>query len=167
MRNDIMPAESRDEWATLLSGALNGSRRVDDAAVERAEKALASFDFERVVTRAYVLAGLRRDLNTQSKSESIALVAYNGSHVEKTMRVGVKRRRLDGSLEHQQALYEEMTWAELRVHLDAIEKLLGSLDVRAHAASALLALEQQFPNSIGPEDACRQLGMTVKEFLAA
>jgi hypothetical protein len=166
MRNDIMPGEARDEWTSLLSGALNGSRRVDDAAVDRAERALSSFSFERIVTRAYVLAGLRRDLNAHSKSESIALVAYNGSHIEKTMRVGARRRRLDGSMESQQVLYHEMTWAELRIHLDAINKLIGSLDVRAHAANALLALEQQFPNSVGPEDACRQLGMTVEEFLA-
>ena len=164
---ESIPAEGRAAWHELLSAALNGSRDVNDAAVARAEVALTRYEYERAVVRSYTRAGLRRDLNNISKAESVALVAHNGSHVAKTTRLGTRRRRDDGTYESQQVLIHDMTWEELGNWLLMIETQIGALLVNQAMAKKLLILREEYPESIGPKDACVAKGTTIEEYLAA
>lgn len=164
--SDVMSPKDRQEWSDLLSAALNGSRRVDTAAVDRAEKALSAFPFWRIITRQYVRAGLRKALNDISKTESISMVSYNGALIAKTTRKGVRRRLADGSLEHQQVLWHELSWVELEQWLSTITGQLSAALVNQDSARRLLTLRDDFPESYGPGEACTALGTTVEAFLA-
>lgn len=172
MKMDMLSPEERNEWDTLLGDALNGSRTVDDAAVTRAESMLADAQqahqpWASVIVRSLILRGLRAALNAKSKSESVALVSYNGTHVAKTTRLGTKRRRHDGSLESQQVLLHEMSWDELGAWLNMIKSQISSLLVNESMAQRLMPLRDRFPDTFGPREACDLLGMTVDEYLAA
>lgn len=162
-----MTLETPREWQEILSGALNGSRRVDDAAVHRAEDALAEYPDARLVERAYVLGGIRRDMNKISKREAVVLVNHNGTGVTKSIRLGVPRRREDGTREAQQVLIHEMTWGELANWLAMIQTNISALIVNEAMASRLLELRDQYPDTVGPAEACERMGTTIEGFLAA
>jgi len=162
-----MSMETPRGWQEILSGALNGSRRVDDAAVARAERELVDYSESRAVERAYVVQGIRRDMNKISKSEAMTLVNHNGTGVVKSIRLGTRRRRTDGSQEAQQVLIHEMTWDELQNWLVMIRAQVSALLVNDAMAEKLLSLRDQYPDTVGPAEACEQAGTSIEAFLAA
>lgn len=155
---------------SLLSDALNGSRRVDAEAVDRAEIALADAEqahreWARHVVRSMIREGLRRRLTTLTKAEGVVLMAHDGKPVATTTRIGVKRRRSDGSTEHQIEALSVVTWPQLEEYLAMIEAQIAAGLVNREKANRLLSLRARFPESTGPADACSRLGMTVEDFL--
>ena len=167
---EFLSSDEREEWAKLLSDALNGSRTVDDAAMQRAERYLADAEqahrpWVRIVVRSFIIAGLRNALTRLAKRESVVLMAYNGQPVATTTRIGTKQRRPDGRVEHQISALSVVTWAQLEEWLDMIEQQLAAGLVNQEKGRRLLALRERFPDSIGPGEACGRLGLTIAEYL--
>jgi hypothetical protein len=162
--------EERGEWSKLLSDALNGSRRVDAAAIDRAELAVREAERKRLpwvglVLRAILREGLRKRLSRLSKSEAVVLMANNGSPVATTTRIGVRRRRSGGVSEPTLEALSVVTWEQVEAWLTMIESQVAAALVNRAKAAKLLTLHKRFPDSIGPGDACEQLGTTVEAFL--
>lgn len=170
MADDFLSPEDREQWNALLDASLNGSRRVDERAVDRAEVQLAGAEdaqrpWARVVTRRFIRSGLRKLLSERAKAEAVVLMDYNGKPVETTMRVGVRRRTDEGKRESTLPLLSEISWPQLDEWLTMIETQLSAALVNRTKARRLLALREQFPDTAGPADACQRLGCTVEEFL--
>lgn len=170
-----MTDEECQEWEAMLAEAHG-----DASNGGKATKAMASIlrrlllDAEQAGRRwaASVLDdatvdGLHAMLKKSLKSKSVVPVSYDGRVIGKPMRVGVRRKRADGTKQWQQALIHDLTWDELAEHLRMINEMIGGLLVNQAVARRLFTLREQFPQTAGPAEACSQLGMTVDEFLAS
>lgn len=167
-----MSPDDRDEWEDLLEAALNGSRRADQAAVDRAVKALvaaerAGRNWPAMLKERMVRDSLRRALLGHAKAEAMVLVDYRGRAVAKTSRRGVLTRLPDGSREYQQKLWEHMSWDEFSAWSEMNESQISGLLVTRTAAKKLAALRTLAPESTGPGDAARQLGTSIEAVLSA
>lgn len=136
-----------------LAGALDGAARAGRAWADAVRDRLVRDD-------------LRGHLKTRAKAAAVALVAYDGRVVARTVRVGVRRRAAAGPAHWQQALLEDLTWAELADFLAMVRSQIGSLLVNQAMAGRLLALRADHPGTRGPAQACAALGTTVEAFLA-
>jgi hypothetical protein len=168
--SEYLSPEERVEWNALLSDALNGSRRVDDDAIDRAERMLSDAEqahrsWVGIVTRGIIRSGLRGHLSQISKAEHVVLMAHNGSVVSTTTQLGVKRRRSDGSVERQLEALSVISWAQLEEWLSLIEAQIDAGLVNRAKANRLLALRSQFPDTVGPAEACERMGVTVEQYL--
>lgn len=167
-----MSPEERAEYQTLLAEVLGDSHEVDADMVGRyrellidasnAQRAWADF-----VLDAAQLDGLRNDLKRKVKRESIALVDYHGKPVGVATRVGVPKRASSGKSRYVQTLFSAVSWDELAEWLDMINGQIQTLLINRHVAQRLIGLREQFPDTLGPGEACGRLGTTVEQFLAA
>jgi hypothetical protein len=155
------------DWDEVLSESLNGTRVVNDAAIDRAESALAEFDLARIVERIYIRNGIRNDLKRITKNENRVLVNYNGTGHSKAAMLGTRRRQDDGTIVYQTEAIHVMSWAQLEEWRQQRSSQVDTERINVHMANTLLSLRDQFPDSLGPADACELLGVTVEEFLAA
>ena len=161
--------DERKAWADLLDRALNGSRRADAAAVDRAMAALRDCDepWAAVVRERMLHEGTRRALVTCAKSEAMVLVAHNGQVLAKTSRRGVVTVAADGRSEHQQMLWQEMSWEQFETWHRLNESQIGGLLANRTASRKLAALRDLVPDSIGPGDAASKLGTSLDAVLAS
>ena len=108
--------EERDEFRSLMSEALNGSRQPDASAVARAMDAMEAAD------RAGRMAGRSEassDPSTPPKptqAHRLKRSRWSGRlqrsiRTEDSQTVGSKRR-IDGTTHRQQSLWTDMTWEE-------------------------------------------------------
>lgn len=111
--------------------------------------------------------GLWAVLKDRLKAESVVLVNHNGRVIGKSTRVGSRSRKPDGTEVWAQPLIHEMTWAQVEQWLARTLVAVSSLLVNKKMADRLLSLRDQFPESVGPADACAQLGTSVDDYLAA
>lgn len=111
--------------------------------------------------------GLWSTFKNAMKAESVALVSHDGQVIAKATRVGTKRRNDDGTEGWQQSLLHDMSWSQVEQWLDQTIRQIGALFVNRGMAERLLDLRDQFPDSVGPADACARLGVSVDAFLAA
>lgn len=170
MNEKYMSIEERAEYATLVDEVLNGDRTVDDGKVQRYRNGLvdavkAQRAWAEMVLLQAQMDGLRKDLKQKSKDEAVAIVAYDGRLVGKTMRAGRRRRDDQGRVTFQQALLQDFSWNELTEWLDMISAQIGALLVNKHIADRLLTLREKFPETHGPAEACALLGTTVETYL--
>jgi hypothetical protein len=168
MPKEYLSPEERAERDAALDAALGGGK-VDDNAVTRAETTLYHAEstgryWARYVSRTLIRSGLRRLLNERAKAESVVLMPYAGNSVTTTTRLGIRRRTVDGVRSHQLALIQDMTWTELEDWLTMVEMQIAAGMVNRAKATRLLTLREQFPDTIGPGDACQRLGCTVDQF---
>jgi len=161
----------RDEYAAVLDGALAvGGGRPTAAAVEAAEQGVGAAEAAGRVWAGWVRSRLVREalrlaLKERAKAENVVVVAFNGATVTRSLRMGARRRRRDGSTYWDQPLLHEMTWDELLGHLRLLEAQVGALLVNESVARRLLALRADHPGSRGPAEACAAMGLSVAEFL--
>lgn len=154
------------QWDERLSECLNGTRKVTDEAIDRAEAALVDFEHSRAVERAYVRAGIRDDLKRITKAENRVLVSYNGRSVSKAAMLGVQRLADDGTYYYQTEALHVTTWADLERWRRSRVSQINEERINVHMADVLLRLREQFPESAGPAEACERLGVTLEDFLA-
>lgn len=81
--------------------------------------------------------------------------------------VGRRNRDEDGKVIHERALFDYLTWDELRDKIDEYSRNRRQLDVEILALRRLLTLRDMVPGTTTPAEACEQLGITVEEFLAS
>lgn len=167
-----LPPEDRDEWEELVEAALNGSRRADQAAVDRAAKALLRAEgqgrnWPAILKERMVRDALRSALLSRAKAQAMVLVDYHGRPVAKTSRRGVLTRLPDGTREYQQEIWEHMTWDQFSAWSEMNESQISGLLVNRAAASKLAALRALAPQSTGPGDAARLLGTSLEVVLAS
>ena len=164
--------EERDEFRSLMSEALDGSRQPDVSAVARAMDAMEAADragraWPDEVRRQAIHQLLQSELKRIAKEESMVSVDYNGRFVQKTARRGVVKRRIDGTTHRQQSLWTDMTWEEFEGWSAMNDAQIDGLMVNRHAATKLRTLHERFPESRTVGEALAAIGATLEEFLGA
>jgi hypothetical protein len=165
--------EERGEYAEMLDSALNGSRQADQPAIDRMESFMAQADrtgrdWPSLLYRYWQREGIRSALKAHAKSQSRALVAYNGNLITKDTRRGVTRWNPTAGREvWQQVLFEDMTWEELDQYRKRNAEQIESLRINEVMAVKLDALRVLAPESVGVKDACEQLGTSIETVLSA
>ncbi|MBV1869254.1 MAG: hypothetical protein KUG69_15330 [Marinosulfonomonas sp.] len=167
-----LTTDEHAEWVALLDTA--NARKADTQSaraysvidlLEDAEQAQRKW--APTALRELAADGARSALKKRTKERSRVFVPVGTSVAHRSMRVGVRSQQADGSDVHQQKLFEEMTWAELDDHVQMLEQQLRSLGVTLAVDRKLIKLRGRYPDSVGPRDACAELGLSVEEFLAA
>jgi hypothetical protein len=153
--------EERDQWADILDAALGDSRRVTPEAVAEAAEALAAAPWGGILQWQMIQDAVRVALLAHAKAQARVMVGHNGRLVGKTSLRGVVTTTDDGRTEHQQVLWEEMTWAEFDRWRVMNAGQIEGLKINETAAAKLAALRDRAPGSTGPGDAAKQLGTTV------
>ena len=164
--------EERDEFRSLMSEALDGSRQPDISAVARAMDAMEAADragraWPDEVRRQAIHQLLQSELKRIAKEESMVSVDYNGRFVQKTARRGVVKRQIDGTTYRQQSLWTDMTWEEFEGWSAMNDAQIDGLMVNRHAAAKLRTLHERFPESRTVGEALAAIGATLEEFLGA
>lgn len=91
---------------------------------------------------------------------------HNGAIVPARAVRGVRHRTPEtGGLYHQQTLWREMTWDDVRQQLDKARKSIEAERVTESIANRLLVLLLECPDSLGPGDACERLELNFEAFL--
>jgi hypothetical protein len=172
MTTKYLSPEEREEYASLLDDALNGSRQADVAAVDRMEQMLAQADrigreWPALLYRYWQREGMRNALKAHAKAQSRALVAHDGRLVSKDTRRGVLRETEDGRQSWQQVLFIDMTWDEFDQFRRRNADDIAALEINEVMAQKIDALRVLAPDSTGIGDACEQIGTTLEAVLAA
>lgn len=110
-------------------------------------------------------AGAQSALKKRAKAISTTLVTFKDAAILRAGRVGVKSKRPSGQVFYEQKLFEEITWHELEERLVDLAKLAKGLGATIATDKKLLKLRKQYPASAGPGDACKQMGVTVEQYL--
>ena len=170
-------AESQGEYEKALRDALEPSSAVDHLTVERFVRILedavqAQRPWAQLVLdcakRQGLNAILREELVGFTRAEDAALFAYQGDVVSISMRHGRRRRDQETSrMFWQQALFEDFSWAELAEWLAMINSQIGAALINQEVGERLMGLRAKFPETYGPADACKRLGVTIAEYLEA
>lgn len=147
---NAMSGLTTGEKGTLLIDAL--------AEHEQAHDQWAAMTMEKFATDAAA-----RALTNRKKSLSRTSVAFNDGVALRSTSIGV--RTPVGT--YQQKLLIDVTWDELEDHMLMLMKQMQSLSFSVGLDRKVLRLHDQFPNSTGPADACKQLGVSVDEFIGA
>lgn len=166
---------SRDEAAEiddLLSDALNGSRTVGADSVARALDAIESADqagrlWPDALRAKALYDWIQNRQKNLAKAEKVVNVAHNGKVVSKSIRVGKRVKRDDGTSGYQQSLLNDFTWPELETFIAETLTRVDGLEANVTMAQQLLKLRDRFPQTAGPAEACALLGTTVEGYLDA
>lgn len=143
----------------------------DDDAVKRA---LAAMDKARAQGESWpdhiadtaTWQYVRNSIKSLAKRRSLVTIKYNERRVGKSTVIGKRVQRDNGTFGYQQELISTCTWQELRVWLSEILSQIDGLKANVTMAALLLELEEAVPESKGPADAAKSLGMTVESYLA-
>lgn len=172
MNEKHLPAEDRAEYRDFVDEMtayyrLHQPTGRDMGATLRSRLAATPAGWATRVLDDAQVDGLWSAFKSQMKAESVALVSHDGRVIAKATRVGTKRRNDDGSEGWQQSLLHDMSWSQVEQWLDTTIRQIGALFVNRGMAERLLDLREQFPDSVGPADACARLGTSVDAYLAA
>ncbi len=172
MNDKHLPENDRREyreWVAEMSAYYKRHQRSgrDMGSYLQADLARRDTVWAAALLRDAQIDGLWNALKNELKSESVTLVAHNGSLVGKATRVGAKKRKDDGSEAWAQALIEDMTWEQLEAWLARVMAQISALLVNRSMARRLLDLREQFPETVGPAEACSLLGTSIEDYLAA
>lgn len=170
MNDKHLPDDERDAYRAFIERGrafydINRPSGRDMATVLRTWLEVEPGNWPRVVLDDAQVDGLWKAFSKQLKAQDVVMVSHDGQIVGKTVRVGTRTRRTDGSEVWQQSLLHEKTWAQVEQWLEQIVAQLGAMLVNKSMADRLLALRDRFPESLGPADACTALGTTVDEYL--
>lgn len=175
MRREQLSPEERQEYDALLADAGlrgDGTRRESHEIGPRMHRLLQDALQAGRTWAGWTLAddaeaGHLARFKSWDKTRNRVRVFVGGNRiVPRSAVVGVLRRRDDGSMGHQQALYDELTWAELEQHLSLAQAQMSSARITVATAQRLLALREHAPTAIGPAQACVLLGLDMKAYLA-
>lgn len=160
----------RDELNDALSEALNGSRKPSRESARRAIELIEAADAAGRTWPSVVRdeALERYCFNSQksiSKREAVVLVSHDGRVIGKTVRVGRKVARPDGSTAFDQALFSEMSWDEVAQWARLILTQIDGLQANLSMVNRTFELRVRAPESFGPGDAAAALGTTVAEWI--
>jgi hypothetical protein len=174
MDRRMLSAEERAEYDTLLYEAgydEDGQRRPSGEIGERMQRLLVDATQAGRTWAGYVIdddacRGHLARFKRWDKARHILTVNHESVIVPRAAVMGVKRRDPEtGGVVHQQALFAEMTWAELAGVLESAQGRIASDRITVAICKKLLALALRCPGSEGPADACAQLGMDMQSYL--
>lgn len=174
MDRRMLSSEEREEYDALLQQA-----GYDDAGSRRPSGEIGDHMHELLVdaVRAgrtwagYVVdddarTGHLARFKRWDKVRHIIHVEHQSVIVPRAAVMGVKRRNVEtGAVYHQQVLFTEMSWDELIGTLDSAHARIASERITVDTCLKLLALKHRAPESLGPQDACDQLGLDMEEYL--
>ena len=164
-----MTPDERAEWHDTLDDANahpgTTGERAEKLLSILAEKAMLGVGWIDETLKHLALHGAQRELKRRHKVASTVLVPFDTAVAIRSMRVGTRSNRSDGSSGFQQRLFEEMSWGEVREHAAMLQGQLRQLGMTISLDRRLLALEERYPDTVGPADACARLGVTVQQFL--
>lgn len=163
----FMSTEELAVWNALLdsTNSLPGSTGERGAALIEAlaEHEQAHHRWAAMALDKLANDGAQKALTSRARSQSKIVVAFSTADAMRSSRIGVRQK--DGSF--QQKLFKEVTWAELQAHIDMVAGQLQSLGMTIAVDRKVMKLREKFPKSVGPADACKQLGVSVDEFIGA
>ncbi len=164
--------DESQEIDDLLSEALNGSRTADDASAQRflgqvAKADRAGRDWPDKLRELALWEWARDRQKDIAKRESVVMIDHNGRKVGKATRVGKRVKRVDGTKSFQQSLISDMSWTELFDWGSLIAAQMEGLRPNLTIVQRLRSLYEQMPDTAGPAEACKRLGVTVEDYLAA
>ena len=94
------------------------------------------------------------------------LVAHDGRVLGKAGRTaGRTVRKADGSAGHEQTLFDDLTFEQLRERLPWCAQQIGAYEREAHKILRLLVLETRAPGTTTPAEACVVLGIAIEQWL--
>lgn len=176
MTREYLSPEEREEYDALLVEAgfePDGARRPSKEIGSRMQRLLEDALRAGRSWAGWVLADdaeaghLSRWKRWDKSRNKVRMITPGGDIVPRSAVVGVRRRREDGITPYyQQALWRELTWAEVEQKLDEAKAQRKSVDITAATAHRLLALRDRVPESTGPEAACVLLGVDMEAYLA-
>lgn len=101
-----------------------------------------------------------------AKQNATVLIDYRGRKITKSKLVGNRKRSENGATYHQQSLIHEMTWAEIDAYERMIRGQMKGLGANLEMVQMLRPLQERFPDSDGPAEALKALGMTFEQWMA-
>lgn len=171
-RKDLSP-EERDEYDAIMAEAGyddDGQRRPSGEIGPRMRELLEDALQAGRPWAQYILDddteyGHLTRFKRWDKDRNQQKVFVGDTVVQRAAVVGVKRK-LDGDTrEWQQSLWRELTWDEIEQKLKEGVMQQYSGKITATTARRLLSLRERVPESVGPEDACLELGLDFDEYL--
>lgn len=112
--------------------------------------------------------GLFKSWKDWNNEQERMRVYYNGVIVPARAVRGTRRRNQDtGRTVHQQVLWREMSWEQVRQQLDDSRTRIAAEQITISIAARLLELKLRCPESTGPLDACERLGLDFDTYLSA
>ncbi|MGH3095126.1 MAG: hypothetical protein ACRDMV_03900 [Streptosporangiales bacterium] len=164
--------DDRIEFDALVTEALKESRVAD-----RIDVFLTGLDDAGQAQRFWALdvvthvrrTGIDRLLGREQEVRRPRVaVGHDGKVIGKAPReVGRTVRDEQGKPTYHRAIFDYLTWQELRDRIDEYQRNQHALGVDIHAIRKLLHLEELVPSATNPAEACAVLGTTVEEFLAS
>lgn len=173
--SELHPTD-RERLEKLLSQNVNG-RPIESRREARrliAELRHREMDGDQWAARA--LAGLATDGALRfvaayvKEDRSVILVNRIGdpSIIEMPSRFGQRKQRHDGSLAqgYQQTFWWDFTWDELKNLIDSLARQSDTLQSRVEGLSEVLKLQEEYPESKTPAEACALKGIDPRQFAA-
>jgi hypothetical protein len=171
MNKNAWSENDRADFDVLVSDAL-----AEPVVASRVDVFLAGLD-RAVKAKRYWALDCRNDMrrrgaekvltNEQALRTPRVPVTQNGVILGKAPReLGRKIRDEEGKQIHARALFDFLTWDELREKRAEFARSARAAMVDRFTVEKLLSLEEKVPGAKSPADACRLLGTTVEEFLS-
>ena len=108
--------------------------------------------------------GAVRKVNRAAKMRHGVVLSHKGQIIGTTTIRAIRRVRV-GADTFQQQLMAVITWDDFYSMLERAIRERNSADGRLVGLYRIAGLHQQFPNSLGPNDAARQVGRTLEEVM--
>lgn len=174
-RKHLSP-EEREEYDALLYEAgydESGDRRPSSEIGDRMHKLLGDAVQAGRIWAGYVVdddacAGHLTRFKRWDKGRTLMEVNHQSVIVKRAAVMGVRRRDAEtGVIYHQQVIYPEMTWDELVGVMESAQVRIASDRITVGTCTKLLVLKMRCPESVGPADACAQLGIDMQSYLVS
>lgn len=111
--------------------------------------------------------GAGAQLKAWWKQQKTVAVSYEGKVITKSRYLGTKRTDEDGAKFDTQALFDLMTWKELREKRSAFLRQVRAYNASIQMIDRVLALYDLVPDAANPAEAVTILGTTLDEWLGA
>lgn len=164
--------EARDEYEALMQRVVTeatGTKDRVDLMLHLIDRMLGTGqDWSEALYETALRTGLRHEIHNYLKRTRIVVNTRDGREVEKPQVIGVKRLDAEsGTWVDTQLPLEVLTFDEIRAKRQEYLTIRAAYDDSVALADKLLALEIMALGARTPEQACRRLGKSLADYLAA
>ena len=168
-RSRSWPERDRGEYEAACARAwLAGQtmRERGDALLEEVHAALAAQKmWARDLIHRFGEIGAQREIKAWVNGRERIYVAHDGIVLNRPRVIGVQRTTDEGAGYIVQALFDVVTFAEIKKKVREWEGQIGAYRDNITAAKRVLELEEAAPGSLTPAEAVKALGITLDVWL--